>query len=256
MTLKNLITSVWIAIFIISSIYSQDSNYNVSPTGTDPTDILTRFDASLVRIDPLSAGYILELAGGGDIAITKWGSIGINVPLVYADFPSTETFEMGDIKLKALISFLQQPEESVFKAAAIGVNYSMDTGDIETGTGFGQAILAPYITASFYVADEIMIAPFVQEFIGLEKDKSNRTFNQLDIRIITVFTFEESIWLELTPELIIDLEGTQKKLWALRSSLGTMINPKAGFSAEFVAQLAGEKRFDYLAGISMRYLIK
>ena len=83
----------------------------------------------------------------------NWVSVGLTIPLVYADFPSSSTFELGDIKLSALISLFQQPNESVFKAIGIGGNFFLNTGDVETGTGFGQPTGSIYIASSFYPAD-------------------------------------------------------------------------------------------------------
>jgi hypothetical protein len=243
-------------LFMILTISAgaQENGRWVSFNGTDPTDIRSRFDANLARIDLLSAGYILELGGSADLAFSKWGSIGIRVPLVYANFPSTTTTEIGDIGLNGLVALFQKPEGSIFKALGVGADLTLNTGDVELGTGFGQTIVAPYVSASFYLAEGLLIAPYVKEFISVDKDENGRNINDLSLRVITNYNIDP-IWIRLTPELLIDLLGDKENLYTLRSSLGIMIDEYWGFSADVIYQIAGERRFEYLGQISMRYLI-
>lgn len=237
------------------SVQAQDSSQWISMTGTDPTDIRTRLDASLGRVDLLASGYILELAGSADLAFSRWGRIGVSIPLVYAYFPSTTTTEVGDIKLTGLVSLFQQPLGSIFKALGIGADYFMNTGNVDLGTGYGQSIIAPYITASLYPADGLLVAPLVEEFISVSNDDSKNKRHDISVRIISTYGTEDGIWVTLAPELIIDALGERKNLYTLRTSLGMMLDEKMGFSADFVYQIAGERRFEYLARINMRYLL-
>ncbi|MFQ5582864.1 MAG: hypothetical protein ACE5GL_00320 [Calditrichia bacterium] len=252
-----LLFSLLFFIFVFP-LYAQQDSLWLSPNGTDPTDIRSHVNASIGRIDPLSTGYILQFSGEADLALTKWTSIGAEVPMVYADFPSTVTFEMGDVVLRALVAFNKNSGysgESVFKGVALGLKFLMDTGNVETGTGFGQNITSPYLAVSLYPAEGILIAPIIQDFLSLEKDEEGRDLHQISLRIKSTATFSQGIWITLTPELILDLKNERENLWALRSSLGKMINKEVGFSADFLSHLAGEKRFNYIAGISLRYLI-
>jgi hypothetical protein len=196
----------------------------------------------------------MELTGGADLAVSKWGVLGFRIPLVYANFPSTTTTEIGDIRLSGLIALFQKPEDTIFKALGIGADVTLNTGDVTLGTGFGQTIVAPYVTASFYPAEGLLIAPFVKEFISLEKDENARNINDLSLRVITNYSVDP-IWIRLTPELLIDLLGDKKTLYTLRSSLGIMIDEYWGFSADVIYQIAGERRYEYLGQINMRYLL-
>jgi len=259
MTLKhlNLLRLVFILPLIFHIILAQepaDSSGSLSPNGTDPAEPRTRFDAYLARIEPLGTGYILETTASGDWALAEWASIGVKFPLVYADFPSTQTFEVGDIQLNALLAFYRPRFEGSLDALAIGLDASLNTGDVETGTGFGQYIVAPYLAASFYPADEIMMTPIIKQFVSLDKDNQGNKRNDLSLRINTTLTIDQ-VWVTLVPELLIDMEGDTENLWALRSSLGYMFNPQMGVSGDFVSQLAGEKRFNYLGQLSFRYLL-
>lgn len=240
---------------LLPAVQAQELSQWLSSTGTDPTDIRTRLDASIGRVDLLSSGYILELTGSADLAFSRWGRVGLAIPLVYADLASTITTEVGDLKLTGLVSLFQQPQGSVFKALGIGADYFMNTGDVETGTGFGQSIIAPYITASFYPADGLLVAPLVEEFISVGNNENVDERHDISIRIISTYGTDEDIWVTLAPELIIDALGEKKNLYTLRTSLGLMLNEKMGFSADFVYQIAGERRFEHLARINMRYLL-
>jgi len=262
--MKNKIASLPVFYFIYSFLFvilifsitrAQEDNYPWTNNGTDPTEPRTRGEFDITRIEPVSAGYILEFPFAGELALRRWVSLGLTVPLVYADFPSSSTFELGDIKLSALISLFQQPNESVFKAIGIGGNFFLNTGDVETGTGFGQPTGSAYIAASFYPAEEIMIAPILQEFISVDQSSEEKKLNELSIRIQSVFNFSEGWWVDLTPELIVDLRSVRDNLWSLRSSIGKMVNKNVGLSADFFYQLAGEKRFEYLGRFKMRYLL-
>lgn len=260
MRIKNLhsAAAVWLSIGLLlsSAAMGQENKRWLSPNGTDPTDIRTRLDAFMGRVDLLSSGYLLEFAASGDLALTRWGSIGVQVPLVYAYFPTSTTFEMGDIKLQAQLALFQKPEGSSFKALGIGAGLFMNTGDVDAGTGFGQHVITPYITASFYPAEGLLLAPLIEQFISLEEDDANRQKHDISFRIVSSYAFEGGVWVTLTPELLIDALGERKNLYTLRSSLGKMMSDnKLGFSADFVWQIAGERRFDYLARISLRYLL-
>lgn len=242
-------------ILLLTNLSAQNPDSTLSPNGTDPSEPRTRFDAYLARIEPLASGYILQTVASADWAFRNWGSIGVQIPLVYANFPSTITTEIGDIQLNALLAFYRNKNEGTFKAAALGCDFFLNTGDVETGTGFGQYVIAPYLAASFYPAEEIMMTPIVEKYFSLNKDDANRSINDLSMRVNTTLTIEE-VWVTITPELLIDLSDDMENLWTLRTSLGYMINPQMGFSAELISQLAGEKRYNYLGRIAMRYLIK
>ena len=250
--------ALWLVIGLLSSqaMMGQESKPYLSPSGTDPTDIRSRLDAFIGRVDLLSGGYLLELAASGDIALTRWGSLGIQVPLVYAYFPTSTTFEMGDIKLEARFALFQKPQGSGFKALGIGSGLFMNTGDVDAGTGFGQHVITPYITAAFYPGEGLLLAPIIEEFISIDKDDADNKKHDISFRIISSYDFEGGVWVTLTPELLIDALGENKNLYTLRSSLGKMMSDnKLGFSADFLWQIAGERRFEYLARISLRYLM-
>ncbi|NOQ97498.1 MAG: hypothetical protein GQ561_04965 [Calditrichae bacterium] len=251
-------TTILILLFIFISLpvlFAQDNSSGLSPTGTDPAEPRSRFNAFLTRIEPLGTGYILQTTASGDWALKEWASIGLRVPLVYADFPSSQTFEVGDIQINTLLAFYRPKIEGSLDAIAFGLDAFLNTGDVETGTGFGQYIIAPYLAASLYPADEIMITPIVEEYISLNKDDdTGRDRNDLSIRINTTFTIDQ-VWLTLVPELLIDMLGQYENLWTLHSSLGYMFNERSGISADVVTQLAGEKRFRYLGRLNYRYLL-
>jgi hypothetical protein len=234
--------------------YSQTDEFESSLNGTDPTEPRTRFDAYLTRIEPLASGYVLQTTASGDYAFKDWFSIGMEVPLVYANFPSTVTFEIGDIQLNGLFALFTTKKQASFKRVAAGFVAYLNTGNVDTGTGFGQHIIAPYLGAAFYPAPEIMVTPIIEEYISLDRNEENRAKHDLSLRLNTTLTIDE-VWVAIVPELFIDLLGYDKSLWNLRSSLGIMINANMGFSAEFISQLAGEKRFNYLGRIHFNYLL-
>jgi len=242
-------------VWLLTNLSAQNPDSTLSVNGTDPCEPRTRFDAYLARIEPLASGYILQMSATADWAFREWASVGLQVPLVYANFPSTITTEIGDIQLNALLAFYRNKNEGTFKAAALGCDFFLNTGDVETGTGFGQYVIAPYLATSFYPAEEIMMTPIIEKYFSLNEDDANRSINDLSIRVNTTLTIEE-VWVTIAPELLIDLSDEMENLWTLRTSLGYMVNPKMGFSAELISQLAGEKRYNYLGRIAMRYLIK
>lgn len=254
--LNTLLYCLFLLLLILTVIPAQEISHPLSSNGTDPTEPRTRFDAYLGSTEPLSAGYIIQSSAMGNWAFNHWGSIGLSVPLVYADFPSSVTFEVGDLELKTLFAFYKSKKQSSLKSIALGIDFFLNTGNVETGTGFGQYVVGPYLAASFFPSPEIMLTPIIEEFISLDKDDKGNKKNDLSLRIQTTYNFEQGIWLTLTPELIIDLLGEKANLWTLRSSIGKMINQKSGFSFDYISQLAGEKRFNYLARINYRYLIK
>ena len=237
-------------------VIAQEYDVSRSSNGTDPTEPRTRFDAYLARIEPLSSGYILQTTVAGAWSFKNRASIGINIPLVYADFPSSVTFEVGDIHLNGMLALYQKSnqETETFGRVSLGAEVYLNTGNVETGTGFGHYMLAPYLGFSYYPASELMITPLIEEFISLDKNESNRQRNDLSLRFNSTLTID-NVWVTLVPELVVDLLGKNKNLWTLRSSLGYMFTSKTGISAELISELAGEKRFNYLGQVSFRYLL-
>lgn len=235
-------------------VFPQEYDMSQSPNGTDPTEPRTRFDAYLARIEPLYSGYILQTTAAGDWSFKNRASIGISLPLVYADFPSSVTFEVGDIQLNGLLALYQKSNQETFWRVSLGTEAYLNTGNVETGTGFGQYVLAPYLGLSYYLAPELMITPLIEEFISLDKNESNRRRHDLSLRINSTLTID-NVWVTLVPELVVDLLGKNKNLWTLRSSLGYMFTSKTGISAELISELAGEKRFNYLGQVHFRYLL-
>ena len=190
-----------------------------------------------------------------EIGPLKNGEVSVcEFPWFMPIFPTSETFEVGDIQLNALLAFYRPKMEGSLDAIAFGLDAFLNTGDVETGTGFGQYVIAPYLAASFYPADEIMITPIIEEYISLDDDSTGRERNDLSFRINTTLTIDQ-FWVTLVPELLIDMLGRNKNLWALRSSLGYMFSERSGISAEVVSQLAGEKRFNYLGRLNYRYML-
>jgi len=246
---------LFVMALLLTNLPAQNPVSTLSPNATDPGEPRNRIDAYLAVIEPLFSGYIMQPSVSADWAFREWGSVGIQVPLVYANFPSTVTFEVGDIQLNTLLVFYRSKNIESFKSAALGCDFFLNTGDVETGTGFGQYVMAPFLTFSFYPENGIMIAPIIEEYISLEKDKSKNSIHDLSLRINSTLTLDE-YWVTLTPELLIDLLGDVKNLWAMRSSLGMMINPQVGLSADLFYQLAGEKRYNYLGRMALKYLLK
>lgn len=236
------------------SLLAQSNAYRLSENGTDPAEPRSRFDIILGEATKSTNGELFATTVSGDLAFARWGAVGAALPLMYANFANTG-WALGDIQLNALLRLYRyQDEASWFQSLGAGADLFLNTGDADLGTGLGQYLVTPYLTATFFPARELMIAPLVEELITFGGDDKRKDRNELSIRIINVYTFPAGFWVNLTPELIVDLKGDTQNTWTLRNTLGKMTTKNLGFAADFITHIAGEKRFDYIARLNLRYL--
>lgn len=236
------------------SLSAQGTGYRLSENGSDPAEPRSRFDVILGEATKSANGELFATTVSGDLALARWAAIGAAVPLMYANFANSG-WALGDIQLNALFRlYHHQDEASWFQSLGAGADLFLNTGDADLGTGLGQYLVTPYLTATFFPARELMIAPLVEELITFGRDDKRKDRNELSIRIINVYTFPAGFWVNLTPELIVDLKGATKNTWTLRNTLGKMTTRNLGFAADFITHIAGEKRFDYIARLNLRYL--
>jgi len=226
----------------------------LSINGTDPTESRTRIDIYIAEARFTASGDIFATKLTGDYAFANWGSIGLGIPYVYADMPSSTTFGLGDVDINFLFSLHDKNNDKLFQAVALGMDVSLSSGDATLGTGLGQNLASPYITAAFLPADEILVAPILQEYYSFGGEDDARKIHELSIRIKNVFTLEKGHWLTLTPEVIIDFEGLYRPTYNIRSSLGYMVDENWALSGDFITHLIGDPRFSSIGRFNARYL--
>ena len=249
---KNSLFIVFVFLPII--VQAQILDNRLTMNGTDPTEPRTRIDINIAEAEFISSGDLFSTRFNADIAFVPWLSIGVGIPYYYAAFPSATASGIGDITLGFLLNVLDKKHKEVFQAISFGTDFSLKSGDPEAGTGLGQYIATPYLTASFYLADYFMIAPIIQEYYSFGAEPDAQKLNQTSFRIRNVIASEDGHWLALTPDLIIDYEGIYRPTLTLHSSLGYMVDKNWAISGDFVFHVYGDQRFSSLGRLNVRYL--
>ncbi|HID40116.1 MAG TPA: hypothetical protein EYP36_11460 [Calditrichaeota bacterium] len=252
--IKNRQFSLILLIWLPLLLPAQKSTNRPTKNGTDPTEPRTRIDINIAEAQFISSGDLFATRVNGDFAFTDWISVGMGVPYYYAALPSATVSGIGDISVGFLLSFMDKNNKDLFQSIAFGFDMSLSSGDPESGTGLGQYIAIPYLAAAFYPADDIMVAPIIQEYYSFGKDAGDRRLNEMSFRIRNVLSTEDGHWLAFSPEVIIDYEGIYRTRYMIRTSLGYMFDSNWAISGDFVAHLLGDERFSSIGRFNLRYL--
>jgi len=224
----------------------------LTPNGTDPTEIRSRVDIILAQLTSLANSDFIGTTIGGEFAFNDWLSAGADVPYVYARFSGKTSTGIGDIRLKILTSIYRAGQFELLKAVAGGIEFHLDTGDADRGTGIGQTIVIPHITGSIQLADEFLIIPRIRYLFSVKEHRDE--IDEIRLDIDNVLAFPEEIWLSVMPELIIDIKGVRQATFNLQSTLGKMLDRNWGISAVFTTNIFGEPRVESRSYFSLRYL--
>ena len=249
---KILLFTVFVFLPIITQAQILDNWLTIN--GTDPTEPRTRIDINIAEAKFISTGDLFSTRFNADVAFIHWLSIGVGIPYYYAALPSATVSGIGDITLGFLLNVMDKKNKDVFQAIGFGMDISLKSGDPETGTGLGQYIATPYLTVSFYPAEDVMVAPIIQEYYSFGGEPDARRLNEMSFRIRNVISTEDGHWLALTPELIVDYEGIYRPTFTFRTSLGYMIDKNWALSGDFIFHLYGDQRFSSLGRFNIRYL--
>ena len=249
-------TILKLVLLILLFLHGQVVAAGLSKNGTDPTEPRTRIDINIAEAQFIASGDIFGTILNGDIAFTDWVSIGIGIPYYYAVLPSTKVSGIGDINIGFLIRLIAKQNKSGFASFAIGTDFSLNSGDSQNGTGLGQYVSSPYLIAAFYLGEDFLVAPIIQQYYSFGGIMEDPTLNEMSIRVRNTLSTEGGHWFTLTPEIIIDFNGVYRTRYLLRSTLGYMINEHWAISGDFVTHLYGDQRFESIGRLNLRYLFE
>ena len=207
---------LYIQILLMFSLRIQAQN--LTPNGTDPTEIRSRIDIVLAQLSNLGTADFLGAAFSGDYAFNSWFSAGAEIPIVYAHLSGRKATGLGDVSIRMLASVYKANEMEFTKAVAAGLEVNLDTRDAGNGTGIGQTIIIPYVCASFEFAEEYLIIPQMK-YLFSAKENTNE-IDELRLQVDNVFSFSESFWLSVMPEMIIDIKDERLTTYNLQTTLG------------------------------------
>lgn len=253
---------VTVAALIVLSVYppmwalAQDNGNELSRNGMDPTEARSRIDFLFADVRGVRDRDLFGFTISGNYAFARWGSFGVEVPYLYTNADFSELYEdgWGDVKLEAMAVVYNRPGERAYKSVAVGAEFLTNTGDYEGGTGLGYYAIAPYVAASFPLAENLFFAPIIRDYVSLGGDEDAGEINELRVQLLSVYEGESGFWIGLQPEVIVDLTGFKFANYPLRTTIGKMVNENLGFAAQLTTDLAGESRVDYLASFRMLYL--
>ncbi len=249
-------TILIIIIFLstLNILNAQNAQRGLSTTGTDPTEVRNRLDFVIGEAQFTTSQDLFTVSGEGYMAVLPWFSVGVKVPIVYSYSDYENKFSVGDVNIGLLASFFSHKGASMFTRLAFGFKYSFDTGDPDIRTGVGQQVLMPRLSAIFSTPEgDAFVAPVVIYYYSINNDPDYLSINKLGIRVDGTLTFND-FWITLSPLVRLDFNHVYTTTYYLGSSLGKMLNKKAGLSFDFVYRFAGEPDFDYLGRLNFRYL--
>lgn len=261
MTINSFIKSLFL-FYCLSIFYpymgflsAQDSFYDLTANGTDPTEIRSRMDLYFVQVTSRASRDLFGSQLSGDYALSKNLSAGIDLPYIHTELSGGRIGAgIGDIAFRGLLNIYRRDHDRYLKSSAIGIKLVLDTGSADEGTGDGKYAVAPNIAATYTLADEFFLSPVIELFSTFGGDSTAVDIHELHIKLLTVITFSEGIWISLRPELIIDLTGEFQASYPLRTIVGIMLSENFGLSAQYTHFLAGDERVNYFANVDLRYL--
>jgi len=225
--------------------------------GADPTEVRTRLDLQLVQLTGLGSGDFLGTTISGEYAFTPKFSAGMDIPLVYANVSGYSETGIGDIRIKTTYNIVyDSTADEFFEALSGGINLYLNTGDAVRGTGIGQSFIAPHISLSYVLAEQLRVAPVVRQYVTLSKGPNDENVNEMHLQIEGIAVFEEMIWIKVAPEAVIDFTDNRIPTYNIRSSLGKMFDANWGLMAEFTSNIAGDPRVDYTSNLTLQYLFE
>ena len=149
-----------------------------------------------------------------------------------------------------LISF---PKEGKFKNGnpyrlAVGIDWIMDLGDLDKGTGTGSDQLGPFIGVATPVRPGLMFIPLVQQFV----DYSGIDVSVTAARLIALQTLSEGKWFKMDVKVLYDWNS---ETWPadIELQLGKSFTPKIGAYIDVQSGLGGDKPYDTALGVGIRY---
>jgi hypothetical protein len=226
----------------------------LTKNGTDPTEVRNRIDINIAEVKFTSLGDYMGIGFSGDYALTPYFSIGMGIPLVYADLPDGKVYGVGDADLNSILQLHNSKGDGAYRRTALGLNLAVPSGDIDDGTGEGAFSLDGYVAVSYFLGDFYMITPLLESTHTFGEDSKSRRVHDLSLRVINTFSMIEGHWVEITPEAFWDLSGDKNPVYVVTSTLGIMLDDKWALAAEFLTPLAGDVGFNSIGRFSVRYL--
>jgi hypothetical protein len=243
-----LFVSVWFS-------FTNTAQAQIIPNGADPTEAFTRADFSFeYAIRDFDNLFVMRFAG--DCAIGRWGVIGIEIPLVSADILGSKNSGLGDVELKSLVVFHRNLNAGFLQAFAMRFDFRSSTGSIDNYTGLGQRVLAPAAIWGFYSSGHFGVFPTIAYRYSLDNDDDLLKIHDLSSSVLFIDSFQEGYWIEAEPELRFDLARDDPPALTMRGVFGKMLNQNAGLNLDYRAHLAGQRRFDHVVKINLRYLFE
>ena len=132
---------------------------------------------------------------------------------------------------------------------AVGLEWTLDLGDTDTGIGSGADTLAPFGGIAFANLETgLTLIPLVQHF----ESYSGSDFSTTAARLIALKPFAEHYWVKLDLLVPYDWENDTVPASA-EVQVGYNVNKKIALYADLLVGLGNDRPFDKGIGIGLRF---
>ena len=153
----------------------------------------------------------------------------------------------------ATLKLIYFPKEGKFKNGnpyrlAVGIDWIVDLGDPEKGTGTGSDQLAPFIGVATPVKPGLMFIPLVQHFA----DYSGIDVSTTAARLIALQTLSEGKWFKMDLKVPYDWEN---ETWPvdIEFQFGKSFTQKIGAYIDAQAGVGNDRPYDWAIGVGWRF---
>ena len=160
---------------------------------------------------------------------------------VETDVTDKSEADLSELSLKPI--FLTPIRPFGIKAKlALGVEWLIDLGDFDKGTGSGTDQIAPLAGIGWLLTENDFVITLVQYFHSYDEDSGASQVNQTGPRLIYIRRLPAiKGWVKVDFKGVIDHEDGNNFTETLELQLGKMITPRAGIYGEL---LLGDTVFD------------
>ena len=132
---------------------------------------------------------------------------------------------------------------------AIGLDWSVDLGDLDKGIGSGADQVGPFGGVALGFQGGTMLIPLIQQFLSYSGEDVNTTA----FRVITLKPLPKQMWIKLDAKVPIDWENDEAIPANAELQLGKHINKNIALYLDGLLGIGGDKPYDWGVGTGLRF---
>ncbi len=231
-------------LFLLTSVViAQEENASNPLAKVSNTDLRWKY------LDLGSAGHLNDLYVDG--AFMPLDSLKLKYELHYWDTNISGSGESGleSVRLKGIFF----PKEGAWGSAtyriAVGMDWILDLGDVDTGIGTGADQVAPFIGLAMGLVSGDTLIPLLQH----NQSYSGNDVSFTTLRAIWLRALSAGNWIKADVKYSIDWENNNATPGSIELQYGKSLSRNVGLYVDGLAGFGGHRQFDWGVGVGVRF---